>query len=1188
MEDQQNEHDVQPAVNSQENRTQNVQNNNRRQRMKWTKEMNTDIIRCYFETVLRLPNQPYRREFYQRWMMLHPDSPYTEQRICDQQRTIMNKVNTRENTRGSWLTEIEIQDIRNTIQTEVGVEQNQPVNQPNPVQNPAELQEQPPENDQAVQDEPHVEANVEPPTQPVEPENQDEINGIKDVLLDLYATASITPFEDRFTFRKPGKKHEFELKRALEKINKAVEDMPLLTEIINVNQLNDVTYACALLSIKNANLEKQCIVRKTNRQNKKKDWKHDMNRRINDIRTDISKIEQMSITNPSSKIKRNSNLMKNKYNIQDETTRTRNLETLRQRLMALNNRLKRFTKREKQYHHNNTFQNDPGKFYDEVRDNKITIDEPPTEDDINSFWKPIFNNKQHFNKEADWLDEYKNTVNERINEAEYQPITKEEIKSATSKFQNWKSPGIDKLHNFWWCYLSNLHPKLADILHHTINNPHETPQWLTTGRTTLVPKKLDTKNPANYRPITCLPIIYKILTNVITNRMKHHIEINHIVPDEQKGCSNATYGTIDQLSINGMVMTDAVRKSRNISTAWIDYKKAFDSIPHDWLIESLKIHKFDNITINFFTNTIKNWRTSLHLHTKDTEIKSEMFQIKNGIFQGDSPSGLHFVICLLPLTWLINKANIGYKLSSTDQKLSHLMFMDDLKLYAPNDKQLKKLIDTVKQFSDDIKMSFGIDKCNKLTIIRGKVKQSNSAQLNNGEEVKSLNNQQYYKYLGFKEQHRMSPATKAELKSEYFTRIKKVLKTELNSKNTIAAINAYAVPALSYGFQIVNWSITDLEAIDQSTRKLLQQYHLMHHQSDIIRLYLPRKSGGRGLINITNHYKRTIINFSQYLLNTNEPLLQTVSNYQHTLGDKSVHSKARAYYTELNLDYNQIQTISKQQLKNDVKKRHVESMITSLQHKPLHGQHFRKLVENHIDLEKSNSWLKSSTLKRATESAICAIQEQAITTNYIKKHIHHSSDDDLCRVCRSAKETIHHITSGCTALAPTKYLKRHNDLAKYIHILLLQKYELDTTNHLWYNYTPQQVIENDQTKILWDFPIQTDHQLQHNKPDILILNKTQRKATILDIAVPNDSNIATKRLEKLRKYTDLAVEIKTLWNLNKVDVVPFIIGATGVYYKGFDKDIEKLGLNGQLKHDVCQKIILLGTAHIVRAFMQIA
>ncbi|XP_066934429.1 uncharacterized protein [Clytia hemisphaerica] len=262
-------------------------------------------------------------------------------------------------------------------------------------------------------------------------------------------------------------------------------------------------------------------------------------------------------------------------------------------------------------------------------------------------------------------------------------------------------------------------------------------------------------------------------------------------------------------------------------------------------------------------------------------------------------------------------------------------------------------------------------------------------------------------------------------------------------------------------------------------------------------------------------------------------------------------------------------------------------MANSLLQKPLHGQHSRQLQQPHIDHTKSNLWLKSSTLKRSTESTICAIQEQAITTNYIKKHVHHTTNDDSCRICRSSKETIHHIVSGCTALAPTKYLKRHNDLAKYLHILLLQKHQLDTNDHIWYNYTPPPVIENHQTKILWDFSIQTDHHLQHNKPDILILHKNQRRAIIVDIAVPNDSNIANKRIEKIRKYTDLAIELKAMWNLDRVEIVPFVIGATGVFYKEFDKDIEKLELNGMLRHEMCQKIILLGTAHIVRAFMQI-
>ncbi|XP_066930545.1 uncharacterized protein [Clytia hemisphaerica] len=490
-----------------------------------------------------------------------------------------------------------------------------------------------------------------------------------------------------------------------------------------------------------------------------------------------------------------------------------------------------------------------------------------------------------------------------------------------------------------------------------------------------------------------------------------------------------------------------------------------------------------------------------------------MFQIKNGIFQGDSPSGLHFVICLLPLTWLLNKTNIGYKLSNSNQKVSHLMFMDDLKLYAPNDKLLNNLIDIVKRFSDDIKMTFGIDKCNKLTIIRGKVKKSDNTRLDNGDEIKSLNNQEYYKYLGFKEQDQLSPNTKAALKVEYFTRIKKILKTELNSKNTITAINAYAIPALSYGFQIVDWSITELEAIDRSTRIILQQYHLMHHQSDILRIYLPRKSGGRGLINITNHYKKTIINFSHYLQNTNEPLLRAVSNWQLTRGQKSIHAKASN-------SNNPTSTIPNQTFGSN--------------HQPLNAP--------------PNQLFAPSRNKQSPPITSRSMSTTPLTTT-------------PARICRSSKETIHHIVSGCTALAPTKYLKRHNDLAKYLHILLLQKHQLDTNDHIWYNYTPPPVIENHQTKILWDFSIQTDHHLQHNKPDILILHKNQRRAIIVDIAVPNDSNIANKRIEKIRKYTDLAIELKAMWNLDRVEIVPFVIGATGVFYKQFDKDIEKLELN---------------------------
>ena len=120
-----------------------------------------------------------------------------------------------------------------------------------------------------------------------------------------------------------------------------------------------------------------------------------------------------------------------------------------------------------------------------------------------------------------------------------------------------------------------------------------------------------------------------------------------------------------------MVMDNVKLKHRNISTARIDYKKAFD-----WIIETLKIHKFDPITTKFLRKTMNKWKT-LHLNHRDGEIKTDHFSINTGIFQGDSPSGLLFILSLLPLSWLLNTNNIGYRINRQGG-ISHLLFMDDL------------------------------------------------------------------------------------------------------------------------------------------------------------------------------------------------------------------------------------------------------------------------------------------------------------------------------------------------------------------------------------------------------------------------------------------------------------------------------------------------------------------------------
>ena len=121
--------------------------------------------------------------------------------------------------------------------------------------------------------------------------------------------------------------------------------------------------------------------------------------------------------------------------------------------------------------------------------------------------------------------------------------------------------------------------------------------------------------------------------------------------------------------------------------------------------------------------------------------------IRRGIFQGDLFSPLLFVIALLPLTHILRDTGMGYQLEKKGGKVNHLFFMDDLKLYGKNEKEIDSLIKTKWQCSKDIKMEFGILKCAMVSLQRGRKTRWEGIQLPNGEEIGEAG-AGGYKYLG--------------------------------------------------------------------------------------------------------------------------------------------------------------------------------------------------------------------------------------------------------------------------------------------------------------------------------------------------------------------------------------------------------------------------------------------------------
>ena len=148
-----------------------------------------------------------------------------------------------------------------------------------------------------------------------------------------------------------------------------------------------------------------------------------------------------------------------------------------------------------------------------------------------------------------------------------------------------------------------------------------------------------------------------------------------------------------------------------MSCAWIDYKKTFDSVPHERILRSLGLFKVSPRVVEFVT--VKNWKTQLTLTHESGTLMSDNINIKRGIFQGDSLSPLLFCISLIPLSLELN--SLGYEYKIRTERITHLFYMDDLKLYAKDDSEVEKLWRIVKGFSDDFDMEFGLSKCAKAT-----------------------------------------------------------------------------------------------------------------------------------------------------------------------------------------------------------------------------------------------------------------------------------------------------------------------------------------------------------------------------------------------------------------------------------------------------------------------------------------
>ena len=179
------------------------------------------------------------------------------------------------------------------------------------------------------------------------------------------------------------------------------------------------------------------------------------------------------------------------------------------------------------------------------------------------------------------------------------------LKTTLKRISKWKAPGHDRIHGFWFKKFNSNHGRLTLEMNRCLQGA-QVPEWMIKGKTTLIQKDPSKGTaPNNYRTITCLPMMWKILTAQIRGKIYYSLTSRWLFPDEQKGCRKGSRGTAGLLYIDQHIRNKSKTRRKNLAMAWIDYKKAYDTVPQSWIIHCLKMYKISREDINFIGQTMQ-------------------------------------------------------------------------------------------------------------------------------------------------------------------------------------------------------------------------------------------------------------------------------------------------------------------------------------------------------------------------------------------------------------------------------------------------------------------------------------------------------------------------------------------------------------------------------------------------------
>ena len=173
--------------------------------------------------------------------------------------------------------------------------------------------------------------------------------------------------------------------------------------------------------------------------------------------------------------------------------------------------------------------------------------------------------------------------------------------------------------------------------------------------------------------------------------------------------------------------------------------------------------------------------------------------------------------------------------------------------------------------------------------------------------------------------------------------------------------------------------------------------------------------------------------------------------------------------------------------------------------------------------------------------------------------------------CQQKQLTVDHIATRCE--------ERHDELVKCVHLHMARRYGFTNQSKIS-GYKPDPVLQNQNATIKADKHIATHSAISHNKPDIFIHDKANNEIIIIEVGITNAETLVKVEIEKARKYTTLAEELRLQLKATRTTIIPIVISWDGLVTRHHKKYLEKLNIPTNIQAYL-QTVAIKKTAEII-------